>query len=351
MDKDRLDELFDAHRFHDAIEIDSTEPIDRLLEELRMMVRIRKAEEKIGDMVAEGRVKCPCHLAIGQEAIPVGISRYLRSSDRVFGTHRSHGHFLALGAPVETLFAEVLGKATGCSKGMGGSMHLFDQGRGFVGSVPIVSATISLSVGAALAATFDRPTRDNLDLGLCYFGDGATEEGAFHESLNFAANFKLPVLFVCENNLFSSHLHIRERQPADRTSRFAEANKIAVRLVEGNDLVAVARASEQLIGSIRRGEGPAYLEVITYRWRGHVGPREDIDVGLQRKDDLSLWKKRDPVDRLVRGLARVGALSDRAFQMILTEVQREIDEAWMRADQAPYPESSSLLEMVYQEVD
>jgi pyruvate dehydrogenase E1 component alpha subunit len=287
-----LGKLANSESLHEPIALGD---MDRslLVKQLRTMALIRLAEEKIGDEVAAGKIKCPCHLAIGQEAIPVAVSAHLRTSDHVFGTHRSHGHFLAQGGTVAELFAEVLGKVTGCSRGFGGSMHLYKQSTGFWGSVPIVSATVSLAVGAALAAKM----RGQGDVGVAYFGDGAMEEGSVHESLNFATVYKTPMLFVVENNLFSSHLHIQLRQKYNSVARYAAANGMAWEVVDGNDPVALHKASQKLVERARSGEGPGFLEAVTYRWRGHVGPREDEDVGVQRKDDLARWKLRDPIRR------------------------------------------------------
>src|SRR5690606_8272404 len=162
--------------------------------------------------------------------------------------------------------------STGCSKGMGGSMHLYAKEHGFWGSVPIVGATISMAVGAGLAAQMDKPDRKDMDVGVAYFGDGAAEEGVLHESLNFAAKFKVPVIFVCENNLFSSHLHILLRQPKDKVARYAESHDVNVEVVDGNDIEAVSKAAKRLVDAARNGEGPGFLEAVTYRWRGHVGP-------------------------------------------------------------------------------
>jgi pyruvate dehydrogenase E1 component alpha subunit len=270
---------------------------------LESMLRIRFAEEAIGRLVESGRARAPCHLGIGQEAIAVGVSHGLIASDRVFGGHRSHSHYLALGGSVYRLLAEVLGKADGTSNGMGGSMHLYGREVGFCGSVPLVGATIPLAVGAGLAARLD----GGKAVGVAYFGDGATEEGVFHESMNLAAALTLPVLFVCENNLFSSHLHIMLRQPSDRIARYAEAHRMAGVTVNGNDVAAVARAAASLLDHVRAGQGPALLEAVTYRHRGHVGPKEDIDVGVQRSlEDLASWKRRDPIERLVLALVAAG---------------------------------------------
>jgi len=338
----RLGALADPRAFTAALDITGEER-EKLARQLRDMLLIRAVEERIGDMVTAGKIACPCHLAIGQEAVAVGVSAHLRKSDRIFGTHRSHSHYLALGGDVYALLAEVLGKADGCSRGMGGSMHLHDEENGFMGSVPIVAGTVPLAVGAAFAAKMD----GRGDIGVAYFGDGAAEEGALHESLNLASNFKLPVLFVCENNLFSSHLHISLRQPENSIARFAAAHAVPYDIVDGNDVVAVARAAGRLISAARRGGGPGFLEAVTYRWRGHVGPREDVDVGVNRGGDLALWKKRDPVRRLAEALQAAGHLPLEGYDRIERDVRHLVGEAWQRAERAPFPPASALLDLVY----
>lgn len=350
MNNFELGKLTDPGVYTDPIDV-AGEELELLKEELRDMVLIRKAEEKIGDMIIDGHIECPCHLAIGQEAIAVGVARHLRKTDRAFGTHRSHGQYLATGNSVESLFTEILGKDTGCSKGMGGSMHLYGGTEtAFKGSVPIVAGTIPMGVGAALAAKMDQArglTKDN-DVGLAFFGDGAIEEGVVHESMNIASIFRLPMLFVCENNLFSSHLHINLRQPKDMVARFAVAHNIENRVVDGNDIVAVAKAAKELIEYSRAGEGPGFLEVITYRWRGHVGPREDTDVGLHRGEDHKRWKQRDPIRRLHEGLKkRDSQWTDESMAALDQEVQEEVEKAWTRAVEAPFPEVEQLLSAVY----
>ncbi|SVD41419.1 uncharacterized protein METZ01_LOCUS394273, partial [marine metagenome] len=266
----RLDGLGDPNLFHDPIDI-SEFPVDYYVDALERMKLIRKAEEILGENVENGNIKCPCHLSIGQEAIPVGISKFLTKDDYVFGNHRSHGHYLSLTDDVHSLFAETLGKVTGSSKGMGGSMHVIAKEKGFHGSVPIVSGTIPISVGAGLTSKI----KNEDTISVSYFGDGTVEEGTFHESLNLASFYNLPVLFVCENNLFSSHMHINERQPFDSVARFANPHRITNVTIDGNDLNEVFNVAEEAISKLRNGEGPFFLEAVTYRWRGHVGPNEN----------------------------------------------------------------------------
>lgn len=328
-----------------------TEPIElgrydgaQLAGFLRSMMLIREVEERIADWITEGRVKCPCHLAIGQEAPAAGVARALRGTDRAFGSHRSHAHYLAMGGDVFHLFSEVLGRVDGCSKGMGGSMHLYADSVGFKGSVPIVAATVPIATGAGLAAKMERTG----DVAVAFFGDGAAEEGVVHESLNLASVMKLPVLFVCENNLFSSHLDIELRQPSNRVSRYAEAHDMAYRLVDGNDVVAVADAAQELVEQARQGKGPGFLEAVTYRWRGHVGPAEDLDVGLRRSmDELRAWKLRDPIRRLAEPLQTKNILSAADQAAMLSEVKLLTATAMEKALCSPFPPASSLLDLVY----
>lgn len=313
---------------------------------LQSMMTIRKTEETIADLIRQKKVKTPCHLAIGQEAIAVGVAKYLRKTDYVFGTHRSHAHYLALGGGIEKLLAEVLGKASGCSKGLGGSMHLYDASIGFKGSVPIVAGTIPLAVGAALAAKMDKTDH----IAVAFFGDGATEEGVFHEALNFAAIKQLPILFVCENNLYASHLDIQQRQPGDRIARFADVQNVISCGVDGNDVFAVENAAKDLIDQIRKDKKPAFLECITYRWLGHVGPNDDLDVGVRRSQkDLSAWKKRDPIRRLKEGLLLAEMITDAEYEKLNQMVDEKINQALTIAFAASYPDPNLLMEHVYAE--
>ena len=234
--RDTLGALVDPNFYNGPLDLAQISD-DWALTKLRDMVGIRVVEEVIANLVEGGEARCPCHLGIGQEAVAVGVSEHARPTDRVFGAHRSHSHYLALGGSVERLLAEVLGKETGTSKGMGGSMHLYGPEVGFHGSVPIVAATIPIATGAALAAQMDKKGA----VAISYFGDGAAEEGVLHELLNMAAVMGLPIVFVCENNLFSSHLDIHLRQPENRVARFADAHDVPSAVVDGNDVVILSR--------------------------------------------------------------------------------------------------------------
>jgi len=339
----QLEALVDSEQFHCPVELaDCSESL--LQDFLQSMLLIRKVEQQLALGRKEGQIGGPVHLGAGQEAVAVGVAASLKSSDRVFGAHRSHSHLLSLNPDPYKLFAEVLGKEDGFSKGMGGSMHLWDQPNGFYGSVPIVAGTVPLAVGAAMAARMQQTD----DIAVAYYGDGAAEEGVVHESLNLARMQKAPVLFVVENNLFASHMHISLRQPVDSVARFGVANDMPVQVVDGNDVVAVYRAAEELISAARTGKGPGMLEVVTYRWYGHVDWRDDIDVGVNRSlEDVENWRARDPVRRLVTAMEQAGYWSKSAQDELDSELDEVITEAWQRAVEASYPEVSATLDRVY----
>ena len=341
--KNHLGALADPTKFHNSISIDNLD-IEVRKEMLKSMFIIRKTEQQLALGRKNGLIGGPVHLGAGQEAIAVGISQSLQDTDRVFGAHRSHSHLLALNPDFYRLFAEVLGKATGFSKGMGGSMHLYDQPSGFYGSVPIVAGTVSLAVGAAMAAKLQGTN----DIGVAYIGDGAIEEGVAHESFNLAKIQEAPMLFVIENNLFASHMHISLRQPSDMISRFAVANEIPYKLVDGNDVVAVFNAAKEQIADMRAGKGPRLLELVTYRWYGHVDWRDDVDVGVDRSlDDIENWKARDPIVRLSRAMIKEGIWSEAEELTINEQLDIDIAQAWEQAMGDPYPDSDSTLKYVY----
>ncbi len=263
------------------------------------MLRIRRAEEAIAEMSESGEARCPCHLSIGQEAVPAGVCAALGSGDTVWGGHRSHGHYLAQGGSLEGLFAEVLGRTTGCSGGRGGSMHLIAPEQGIPGTVPIVAGTVPLAAGAALAYKMRGEER----VAVAFFGDGALEEGSVHETLNLAALYQLPMIFVCENNLYSSHLHWSERRVADNLYQAGAFHSVRGERVDGNEVEEVYDAARRAVVQARSGAGPSFLECRTFRWRGHVGASADEDVGVRRRGELAAWLERDPIrraqDRLV----------------------------------------------------
>ena len=343
--KNDLKDLSNPKKFHNPISI-KNEDAETLQQMLSLMLLIRKTEHQLAFGKKNNLIGGPVHLGAGQEAIAVGVSRNLRKTDRIFGGHRSHSHLLALNPNFYKLFAEVLGKETGFSKGMGGSMHLYDQPNGFYGSVPIVAGTVPLAVGAALAAKLQKTD----DIGVAYIGDGAVEEGVVHESFNLAKTQKAPILFVIENNLFASHMHIATRQPSDMISRFATANEIPHKLLDGNDVVAVAKASKELIDDMRSGKGPALIELVTFRWYGHVDWRDDVDVGVERSlTDINNWKARDPILRLSKSMIKEKMWTTEQEKNLNNKIDKEIQIAWEKAMNDPYPSSDATLKYVYSE--
>lgn len=338
-----LNEFTDLTKAPHPIKLDKIDS-DICIKYLKSMLKIRVVEQKLAKGREEGIIGGPVHLGVGQEAIAVGMSSCLRFTDRVFGAHRSHSHILALGSDVRKLFSEVLGRETGHCKGMGGSMHLWDQSVGFYGSVPIVAGTVPLAVGAGLAAKM----QGTGDIAVVYFGDGAIEEGVVHESLNFARIQSIPVIFVVENNLFASHMHISQRQPKNSTARFAYANDIDYRVVDGNDVIAMQSASAEIVDNARKGNVPGFIEAVTYRWYGHVDWREDIDVGVSRSQkDVISWRSRDPIKRLANAMIQAGIWSEKKNEEMTNELEFEINESWEKALDDPYPKQSALLSRVY----
>ena len=317
---------------------------DELLKMLSKMILIRNAEYKIAKGRELGLVGGPVHLGVGQEAIPVGISQYLNNQDKVFGAHRSHSHILSLGIDLKSFFSEILAKSSGISKGMGGSMHLFGGSVGFCGSVPIVGGTVPLAVGTSLASKL----KQEKAVSISYLGDGAIEEGIVHESLNFARINDCPVIFVVENNLFSSHLNINLRQPKKLTYRFAKANDIESKVLDGNNLTSICKTGKEFIKRCRDGEGPFFIEAITYRWFGHVDWREDIDVGINRSaEDLKYWKRRDPILRLKKSLLKENYFEENYLINLEKGIQKDIDNAWLDALEESSPKWNESLDYVF----
>jgi len=338
-----LEELIDPNKFQDNLDLSGYEKYF-LLEILERMIIIRFVEEKLAQQREIGVIGGPVHLSAGQEAVAVGVSFNLSKTDRVFGARRSHSHLLAMEPCIHGLFAEVLGKDTGLSKGMGGSMHLINQDSGFYGSVPIVSGTVSLAVGAS----FDSLRNNLKDVGVAYLGDGAVEEGVVHESLNLASILSTPTIFIVENNLFSSHMHISLRQPRVSTARFAEANNIEYEVVDGNNVLEVFEVSKRLITQCKEKPKPKFIEAITFRHYGHVDWRKDVDVGVNRSQkDLDNWIKRDPIERLESSMLNTSLVTKSDIKDLHIKIHEKIEASWQRALEDPYPEDSQLLSRVY----
>ena len=317
-------------------------PLEALREAYRKMIRIRTFEEAAADLVEAGEVTTPCHLAIGQEAVAAGVCAVLTRDDYVWGGHRSHGHYIAKGGDLRAMMAEILGKATGCSRGRGGSMHLFAKDVGILGTVPLVAGTIPLAVGTALASKL----REDGRVSVSFFGDGAVEEGHFHEAMNLAALQRLPVVFVCENNLYSSHLGLLERRAEDNIVDAGTSHGVPASRIDGNDVEVVHATTTWAVERARAGKGPSFLECRTYRWRGHVGPSWDLDVGVRRQDELASWMKRDPIARARARLVELG-VTGKELDTDVEAARAEIEDAVSFGRDSPYPHESEVLDHVH----
>ena len=293
----------------------------------RDMFRIRRLEERIKAMYHLREMRSPPHLCMGHEAVAVGVCATLRASDVVFPYYRSHGWYLAKGGDLPAMMAELFGRETGCSRGWGGSMHLIDLAAGVMGTSAIVAGTISHAAGVAL--TYRMRSQDSVAVAV--FGDGATEEGVFHETMNFASLRKLPVIFVCENNLYATNTHIRDRQAQTAIYRHAERFGMPGIQADGNDVVAVHAEAARAIDRARRGEGPTLIELHTYRIFEHCGINEDHDLGYRTLEEVDRWRARGPLER-ARHL-----VSDADRLRMTEEIEAEIDAACDFARSSQWP--------------
>jgi len=310
----------------------------------RDMLRLRVIEETIADLYPQEQMRCPVHLCIGQEAIAVGVCAQLQSDDYVFSGHRSHGHYLAKGGDLKAMMAEIYGKAAGCSRGKGGSMHLLDLDAGFLGATPIVASTIPIAVGAA----FGTAMRGEKRVTVTFFGEAATEEGTFHESIQFAALKKLPVVFICENNFFSVYSPMKVRQAEGReVYALARGHGVESRKADGNDVLEVSRLARQAVERARQGGGPSFLEFTTYRWREHCGPGYDNDLGYRTEAEFQQWKARCPVETMRRRLLGEGVLTDGQHEEMMRAINAEMAEAVHHAKTTSFPEESAYSKAVY----
>ncbi len=338
-----LKKLNDPLKYKKIINLeDLRKPI--LKDFLTKMFLIRNVENKVASLVEKKIINCPSHLCTGQEAVSVGILSNCKKGDMVYGNHRSHGHYLALGGNLKKFFFELQGKKEGCSRGMGGSMHIVDRSVGFEGSVPIVAGTIPIAVGASLKSKM----KNDGSIAFAFFGDGACEEGTFHESLNFAKLHSLPIVFVAENNLFSSHLDIHLRQPSNKLSRYAMAHKIENYTIDGNDVVKVFKTLHNKIKKLRSGKGPLFIECVTYRHLGHVGHDENIDVGVRRTlSDLNNWKKNDPILRFSKTLNKKNFFSSLQIQKLNSKIFQFVEKTYAATDRVKITKNENIKNYIY----
>jgi TPP-dependent pyruvate/acetoin dehydrogenase alpha subunit len=301
------------------------------------VLRIRRVEETLIELYPSDKIKSPVHLSIGQEAVSVGVCEALAPTDVVFGTYRCHALYLAKGGDLDRMMAELYGKADGCGRGKAGSMHLVDLSVGMMSASAIVATTIPHAVGYALAQKMKR--RDVVVA--AFFGEGAMDEGVFHESINFAALRRLPILFVCENNYYAIYSHIRDRMAGENPCERARAYQVPATRIERGDIVRLHETARADVAAIRAGGGPRFIECETQRWRDHVGPDEDRTIGYRADTTLDDWIADDQ-------LARLAALLPEATRRAVeARVERELAAAVAFAEQSPFPADAELYDHVF----
>ena len=315
---------------------------ETLLDIHRRMVRIRIFEETAGKMMEDGKIPGALHLYVGEEAVAAGVMVHLRTTDWVTSTHRGHGHLIAKGGEFDRMMAELFGRATGYNKGKGGSMHICNMELGMLGANGIVGGGPPIAMGAGFSNKF----RKTDDVSISFFGDGASNEGSVHEAANMAALYKLPVVFVCENNGYGEYTPQRNHQAivdvADRAAGYGMPGVV----VDGMDAVAVYEAAGEAIARARAGDGPTLLECKTYRYYDHVGVR-GMGMTYRTDEEVEQWKQRDPIKLMEERLAEQGIMSADEAQAVHDEITQQVQDAVAFADSSPMPEPSTLLEDVY----
>lgn len=309
-----------------------------------IVLRIRVVEERLAALYPEQEMRCPVHFCIGQEAVAAGVCSALDKEDYVLSAHRSHGHYLAKGGDLGAMIAELYGKATGCTSGRGGSMHLVDLSVGFLGAAPIVASTVPIAVGVALGCQMQGKQR----VSVVFMGDGATEEGVFHESINIAVLKQVPIVFVCENNLYSVYTPISARQPeGTEILERAKGHGIESFKGDGNDAVEVYGLTKAAVEKARSGGGPTFLEFSTYRWLEHCGPYYDNDLGYRTEEEFLHWKKLCPLKKLEDRIIVQGLLTAEQMKGLRNKFETEIAGAVEAAKQAPFPDPETLQDFVH----
>ncbi|KEI78578.1 acetoin:2,6-dichlorophenolindophenol oxidoreductase subunit alpha [Clostridium botulinum A2 117] len=314
-----------------------------IVEMYKTMLKIRKFEQVAMNTFAEGKIPGFVHLYIGEEAVATGVCANLKDSDYITSTHRGHGHILAKGGDLKFMMAELFGKATGYCKGKGGSMHIADATKGILGANGIVGAGHNIAVGAGLSAQY----RGTDQVCVCFFGDASTNQGTFHESLNMASVWKLPVVFVCENNLYGISMSQNRHQAIKDVADRGVAYNVPGIVVDGNDVFAVYEAAKEAIKRAREGKGPTLIECKTYRHRGHF---EGDPCVYKPTEEQEQWLAKDPIPRFEKYLVENEILTEEKLKEVQNKVESQIDEAVDFANNSPYPELESVLEDVYTDI-
>ncbi len=313
---------------------------DRLVKMMYTMCLIRAFEEKADDLFAHGKVHGTMHLSIGQEAVATGVCEALRPDDYLLSHHRGHGHCIARGADVNRMMAEFLGRETGYCRGRGGSMHIADVDEGILGANGIVAGGLPLATGVGLSIQM----RGTAQVCLAFFGDGATNEGAFHESLNLASVWNLAVVFVCENNQYAMSMPVRKSMKVERIAERAAAYGMPGEQVDGMDVLAVYEAATQAVAHARGGGGPTLLECVTYRYKGHS---KSDPQRYRTRDEVAAWQQRDPIVHLRARLVADGVLGPETADRLARDARDAVEEAVRFAESSPEPDPATLLEGVY----
>ena len=300
-------------------------------------------EEKIIEQYPNQEIRCPVHLSIGQESVAVGVCNNLKKSDRIFSNHRNHAHYLAKGGDLKKMICEIYGKKSGCCGGRGGSMHLFDNSKNIILSIPIVSSSIPLATGSALQSKLDKKKI----ITISFFGDGAVEEGVFHESLNFASLNKLPIIFVCENNLYSVYSHLNLRQPNRKIKKLGIAHGIKTFEIDGVNIEKLSNLVKKIIKKCRSKMEPIFLVINTYRYYEHCGVNFDNNIGYRSKSEFQKWKKKDPIELLGKKLLKKNILDEKILRKIKNDLKRKINIAFSFAKKDKLPDARNIDKFLY----
>jgi pyruvate dehydrogenase E1 component alpha subunit len=328
---------------HRGVQAMAKQPSNKVLQELhRRMVRIRRFEEEAGRLMEDGKIPGALHLYVGQEAVASGIMQHLANEDQITSTHRGHGHLIAKGGDFAPMFAELFGRATGYCKGKGGSMHISNMELGMLGANGIVGAGPPIAMGAAFSNQF----RGTTNVSIAFFGDGASNEGSFHEAANMASLYKLPCIFVCENNGYGEYTPQANHQAISDVADRAAGYGMPGVIVDGMDVMAVYEVAAEAIQRARRGEGPTLLECKTYRYFDHVGMR-GMGLSYRSDEELERWQQRDPITAFEANLIDMKIMTQKKIDNVYKKINLELVEAIDYAEASPYPNTTELLDDVY----
>ena len=305
------------------------------------LYRLRSVELEISKRYKNGKMRCPTHLSVGQEAVSAVMKEIFHNDDFAISTHRGHTHYLSKGGSLKKMLAEIYGKKTGCSKGKGGSMHLIDLKKNFMGTSPIVGNSIPIGVGLGLSLKIKKSNR----VSFVFLGDGATEEGVFYESLNFAIIKELPVIFICENNLYSVYSPLSVRQPKNRKI-FEMCKSIGIEsyFCEGNKIDKIHKILKDSVKKVKKNKKPIFIEFSTYRWLEHCGPNYDNDIGYRSEKEFHFWKKKDPLINLELELTKK---NKKKILNIKSLINEEINSAFKYAESSKYPDNKEAFKGIY----